>query len=308
MTISGCKAAYGGGAFLAVENAEIGDGTVFTGNTAWNSGGGLCLMSRKGIRFGKAEFRDNQSGYGGGIALYGGQNDLSEAVVCGNTASVAGDDLCAIENAFGVTSLVLPAGFGGNRLKDCGHPADQWYLDNRDNRWKCPGADESISRMNTPVSGMVSTADYTTTLGLKAAHGLVKTEPVVVTPADLTVYSGGAGYQGLVGYSGNAAGQENGIPQPGYYITLPDSLNRLLSSEGGTPNLSGKLTFLYDDHAGTTRQWDLVLYGTGQNSTDSRAGAQNPARYVYKMQPSGEQQAPVRVLVVNADTHVIHAE
>ena len=162
--------------------------------------------------------------------------------------------------------------------------------------------------MNTPVSGMVSTADYTTTLGLKAAHGLVKTEPVVVTPADLTVYSGGAGYQGLVEYSGNAAGQENGIPQPGYYITLPDSLNRLPSSEGGTSNLSGKLTFLYDDHAGTTRQWDLVLYGTGQNSTDSRAGAQNPARYVYKMQPGGEQQAPVRVLVVNADTHVIHAE
>lgn len=304
VTISGCKAAYGGGAFLAVENAEIGDGTVFTGNTARNSGGGLCLMSRKGIRFGKAEFRDNQSGYGGGIALYGGQNDLSAAVVCGNTASVAGDDLCAIENSFGVTSLVLPAGFGGNRLKDCGHPADQWYLDNRDNRWKCPGVDESISRMNTPVSGMVSTADYTTTLGLKAAHGLVKTEPVVVTPADLTVYSGGAGYQGLVEYSGNAAGQENGIPQPGYYITLPDSLNRLLSSEGGTPNLSGKLTFLYDDHAGTTRRWDLVLYGTGQNSTDSRTGAQNPARYVYKMQPSGEQQAPVRVLVVNADTHV----
>lgn len=276
----------GGSAFLAVENAEIGDGTVFTGSTARNSGGGLCLMSRKGIRFGKAEFRDNQSGYGGGIALYGGQNDLSEAVVCGNTASVAGDDLCAIENSFGVTSLVLPAGFGENQLKDCGHPADQWYLDNRDNRWKCPGADESISRMNTPVSGMVSTADYTTTLGLKAAHGLVKTEPVVVTPADLTVYSGGAGYQGLVGYSGNAAGQENGIPQPGYYITLPDSLNRLLSSEGGTPNLSGKLTFLYDDHADTTRRWDLVLYGTGQNSTDSRTGAQNPARYVYKMQPA----------------------
>ena len=76
----------------------------------------------------------------------------------------------------------------------------------------------------------------------------------------------------------------------------------------GYINLSGKLTFLYDDHAGTTRRWDLVLYGTGQNSTDSRAGAQNPARYVYKMQPSGEQQAPVRVLVVNADTHVIHAE
>lgn len=294
----------GGSAFLAVENAEIGDGTVFTGNTARNSGGGLCLMSRKGIRFGKAEFRDNQSGYGGGIALYGGQNDLSAAVVCGNTASVAGDDPCAIENSFGVTSLVLPAGFGGNRLKDCGHPADQWYLDNRDNRWKCPGADESISRMNTPVSGMVSTADHTTTLGLKAAHGLVKTEPVVVTPADLTVYSGGAGYQGLVEYSGNAAGQENGIPQPGYYITLPDSLNQLLSSEGGTPNLSGKLTFLYDDHAGTTRQWDLVLYGTGQNSTDSCTGAQNPARYIYKMQPSGEQQAPVRVLVVDADTHV----
>lgn len=70
--------------------------------------------------------------------------------------------------------------------------------------------------MTTPVSGMVSTADHTTTLGLKAAHGLVKAEPVVVTPADLTVYSGGAGYQGLVEYSGNAAGQENSIPQPGY--------------------------------------------------------------------------------------------
>ena len=50
VTISGCKAAYGGGAFLAVENAEIGDDTVFTGNTARNSGGGLCLMSRKGIQ------------------------------------------------------------------------------------------------------------------------------------------------------------------------------------------------------------------------------------------------------------------
>lgn len=260
-------------------------------------------MSRNGIRFGKAEFRDNQSGYGGGISLYGGQNDLSAAVVCGNTASVAGDDLCAIENSFGVTSLVLPAGFGeiGSRTADIRQISGTWITATIAGSVRArmsPQQDEYARERDGFHSGLYHNA------GTESGTWPGQDRAGCGDTGGSHRVFGRRSYQGLVEYSGNAAGQENGIPQPGYYITLPDSLNRLLSSEGGTPNLSGKLTFLYDDHAGTTRQWDLVLYGTGQNSTDSRAGAQNPARYVYKMQPSGDQQAPVRVLVVNADTHV----
>lgn len=134
------------------------------------------------------------------------------------------------------------------------------------------------------------------TIALKAAHGTLPPEPVVVRPADITVYSGGEGYLGVVDGSGNSddAVAENGIPQPGYYITLPEKLANQL-----TDNLSDNLTFCYDDGNGTTRQWDVSLYGTVEHSSGGASGVNGT---VYKLQPHGQGQDPVRVQITDPDT------
>ena len=130
---------------------------------------------------------------------------------------------------------------------------------------------------------------------------IVWTNGVVVTPADITLYTGGTGYSGIVGNNGELVENEgNGLPEPGYYIQLPDALNEALLEELNLPagtilDLSQYVEFTYDDNNGTTRTWSLELYDKDGNSKVS------DGRYVYRLLPTADSQDPVR-LQITGDT------
>ena len=115
----------------------------------------------------------------------------------------------------------------------------------------------------------------------------VDAEPVEIALSDITIYTGGDSYEGVVEGEEGESSTENGFPEPGFYLTLPDELNDKL---GEITNLEGIMTLKYDDGQGTTREWALDSYGTPQNSNDH-------VGYIYKFIPTAEGQDPVRVQI-----------
>lgn len=105
-----------------------------------------------------------------------------------------------------------------------------------------------------------------------ASFSVTSCGEVLITPASITVYTGGEGYTGVVNDQGQSTTTTNGLPQPGYYITLPEELNRLLGSNTNAENLSQILTFNYRDEQGRTRRWTLEPYGTDEHSTNVEVG------------------------------------
>ena len=122
---------------------------------------------------------------------------------------------------------------------------------------------------------------------------------VTVTPADITLYTGGTGYSGIVGNDGNLVKDEtNGLPEPGYYIQLPEALNKALldalnQEEGTVLDLSDYVTFTYNDGT-NARTWNLALY-------DENGTSQAFNKNVYRLLPAAEGQDPVR-LKITGDT------
>ena len=119
---------------------------------------------------------------------------------------------------------------------------------------------------------------------------------VTISPMNLTVYTGGEGYSGVVGEDGTFA--SNDIPEMGFYVTLPDEINELLGSTPDNPvDLSGKVTLSYGDPStGTTRSWALKLYG---DESQSHVMMNGRRVYIYKIMPSSvdgtEETVPFRV-------------
>ena len=59
---------------------------------------------------------------------------------------------------------------------------------------------------------------------------------VSITPADITIYTGGDGYDSVVNGSGNEIGTtNNGLPTPGFYIELPHEVDQALKEAVGAP-------------------------------------------------------------------------
>ena len=111
-----------------------------------------------------------------------------------------------------------------------------------------------------------------TYVDVTASFTVLQHEDIRITPANITVYTGGEGYTGMVDDSGNLGSTTNGLPEPGYYITLPEALNEQLGGADHAADLSDILTLTYDDGNGTTREWKLELYGTDAHSTDVEGG------------------------------------
>ena len=147
----------------------------------------------------------------------------------------------------------------------------------------------------------------------------VLTGTITITPADITVYTGGNGYTGVVtGDDGGIVGEntEQGLPEPGYYITLPDTVNERIQSyiaeQGGSSqedasgyvDLSGILRFSYD-FKGETRAWSLELYSqTGDSEGNSGAFTEN--RYIYRMVTvQGDYPVRLRFAEYDADRNII---
>src|SRR5699024_9056894 len=89
---------------------------------------------------------------------------------------------------------------------------------------------------------------------------------VAITPADITVYTGGESYEGVVD-EGGTIDAGDGLPEPGYLITLPDDVNNTyFGGNAEAQDLSGLVRFVYDGNndgmyeGDTDRIWELDRY------------------------------------------------
>ena len=138
--------------------------------------------------------------------------------------------------------------------------------------------------------------------------GVADINEIIVTPADITIYTGGDSYTGeIVDSKGDpvTSGGEgetqdyNGFPEPGFYITLPTALNDQLredQEDSSLPvDLSNVLSFVYEqEQEDTEKHWTLQMYNPA-------SGANNIAykKFIYQLEP-GAEQAPVRLLIKDA--------
>ena len=144
--------------------------------------------------------------------------------------------------------------------------------------------------------------------------GIADAQQIVITPADITIYQGGEGYEGVVeGENGANIGENHeGLPEPGYYLILPYQLDEELEGADNTINLSGKLHLHYTNAAGKdARDWDLALYnesaGTDGNkvNVDKNHDGKIEAGefyYVYQLKQSEGNNYPVRLEIKDGDT------
>lgn len=85
---------------------------------------------------------------------------------------------------------------------------------------------------------------------------------VFIAPADITIYTGGTGYEGVSDGDGNEIENSNsGLPEPGFHITLPDDLGL-----GNGNDLNGIVKFRYNGfdrltNTWVTREWNLSCVG-----------------------------------------------
>ena len=107
---------------------------------------------------------------------------------------------------------------------------------------------------------------------------------VTITPANITIYTGGDGYSGVTDGDGNVipGTETSGLPEPGYHIELPDAVVNWLAEQGiiasgsnaddVAANLSEYLTFTYD-YNNQTRDWSMGYAGI--YSTNETTGEPN---------------------------------
>lgn len=142
-------------------------------------------------------------------------------------------------------------------------------------------------------------------------------QQIVIRPADITIYRGGEGYDGVVTDSdGNVVeggqSQTNGLPEPGYYFTLPYELNKNLrdaliasgerDENATTPvDLSKHMTLLYEgdenDPMTQDRSWEIARYNNSEVTVNGR--------YIYQMNAGEEGQDPVRLQFKNGETTIV---
>ena len=271
-TITNNRAVLGGGIFNY--NGYISVGGTITGNVASNAGGGVF-------------------GNKGSVSV------TSQAKLYGNAADTSGGaDLYCQSNC----SITLNANPSGYILPGCGHITDGWYWDEAPNRWNCENA-ETGTKYELPANGVVSG------VALKAAHGAnPQQSSLTITPADITIYTGGEGYTGVVDNAGQSTATANGLPEPGFYVTLPTELNALLGGSASAADLSDILTLKYQNGS-ATRTWELELYGTAAHSTDI-SGVET-ARYIYRILPGVDengQNIPIRMQFTDDKTIVTSDE
>ena len=67
------------------------------------------------------------------------------------------------------------------------------------------------------------------------SYTIAEEEPITITPADITIYTGGDGYGGVTDASGEIIDgtEATGLPEPGYHITLTESAVDWLSEQLG---------------------------------------------------------------------------
>lgn len=247
------------------------------------------------------------AGYGGGLYVgYGDNYDPvvtlpDDAVIYNNHSLNGGDDIYVSEGVEGPQLTFGPTGsdWALDGDPDCTDAIDGWYVDAEGARWEAHASDPADNIVELyPVSG---TTTVEGPVALKAAHGITAT----FTPADITIYMGGTeGYESVVqgsqGTGDVVDSESNSLPEPGFYIELPECINNALKAEvGDTPgavDLSQYITMRTRDNS---RSWTLEMYG----ATNSVAYD----RFVYRV-VSPEGQDPVRLQFTSGDQFFVSDE
>ena len=166
-----------------------------------------------------------------------------------------------------------------------------------------PGETWTCTYTYTVTAEDVIVGSVSNTVTAESGNGDESTEEVTVpagsitiTPADITIYTGGKGYESVIGNEGATGVPSTGLPEPGYYIELPTALDAALKEalevdERTTLDLSDYLTFLYDDGNGTTRTWKLERYDDKEGNTSQTS----EGRYIYRILPDGTSGIAVRL-------------
>lgn len=110
---------------------------------------------------------------------------------------------------------------------------------------------------------------------------------VVVTPAAITIYMGGAdGYEGVVvDEDTGSITASSSLPEPGFLFTLPEMLKDALAAD------HADLTDITFREPASGKEWTAELYADGAST-------------VYRLVPSGAQE-PVRVQFTNAQGQTV---
>ena len=117
----------------------------------------------------------------------------------------------------------------------------------------------------------------------------VEVEPyeITITPADIVIYTGGAGYSNVLDENGKPVSETSqGLPEPGYHIDLPDGVENWLEDHGvnmdEAADLADVLSFRYYNEEGTVllRRWDLEDQGVYSRNGDTVTA------YVYSLSPN----------------------
>ena len=129
--------------------------------------------------------------------------------------------------------------------------------------------------------------------------GVADINEVVITPADIAIYTGGSNYKGdIVDENGDeltGSDEYNGFPEPGFYITLPTALNNQLQGGATGPvDLSKVLSFVYEAEGQPGKTWTLQMYNPKSPSNIAFS------KYVYRMIPAKDQE-PVRLQIEGDD-------
>ena len=136
---------------------------------------------------------------------------------------------------------------------------------------------------------------------------------IEITPADITIYTGGTGYESAVqGSSDTEVGKTtDGLPEPGFYVDLHElndwmiehaadedvtTINEGTANEQKVVDLSKYLTFTYNDGK-NERLWKLERYDT--KVSDSMAFS----KYIYRILPAqvGNEEIPIRLQFKDQD-------
>lgn len=133
--------------------------------------------------------------------------------------------------------------------------------------------------------------------------GIADAQQILITPADITVYAGGTSYAGVVDENGSITSESSGIPEPGYYFTLPYELNQTLQqmtgSQGGPVNLANHIRLT--DSTDSSRQWILQLY---DGTTNSAAYG----KYIYRLAETVTGNSPAKLVIKDGSTIITDDE
>ncbi len=184
-----------------------------------------------------------------------------------------------------------------------------WQINPRGNDTEfAPGETWTFTYTYTVTAEDVIAGSVSNTVTAEGSNGDESTDEVtvpagsiIITPADIMVYTGGVPYGGIVDANGDTIEETSGLPEPGYHLELPEAVTQWLQEHAnisGAADLSTYLTFTYDGSDGqggtTTRSWALTYVGI----YDINSETQEPTRYVYSLEPAEVSggEIPVRIL------------